>query len=215
MAPADLPDLVERLRRHRVVGIVRHSDAGVAESIARAMLDAGLEAVEVTWTVPGAPALIRRLVADYPDRFLGAGTVVHPEQVDAVVEAGAQYVITPALRPAVLAAAAAHAIPVLPGLMTPTELYLALDLGVRAVKVFPAGTLGPGHLRALREVAPEVAYVPTGGVAPGNVGEWLAAGATAVAVAGAFSAAWRESGAAGVAVTARTLLAEAGADPAT
>lgn len=214
MTGADLPDLVDRLTRHRVVGIVRHTDAAVAEQIARAMLGAGLEAVEVTWTVPGAPALIRRLVSDFPDRFLGAGTVVHPEQVDAVVAAGAQYVVTPALRPAVLSAAAAHGIPVLPGLMTPTELYQALDLGVRAVKVFPAATLGPGHLRALREIAPEVAYVPTGGVAPGNVADWLAAGATAVAVSGAFAAAWRERGAEGVAATARTLLAEAHADPA-
>lgn len=214
MTAAALPDLVSQLERHRIVGIVRHGDAGVAEQIARAMLRAGLEAVEITWTVPGAPELIARLVADYPDRFLGAGTVVHPEQVDAVVRAGAQYVITPALRPAVIAAAAAHGIPVLPGLMTPTELYQALDLGVRAVKIFPAGTLGPAHLRALAEIAPEVAYVPTGGVAPGNVAPWLAAGATAVAVAGAFAAAWREGGADAVEATARTLLAEAHADPA-
>lgn len=214
MPAAMLPDLVSQLRRHRVVGIVRHDDPGVAERLARAMLAAGLEAVEVTWTVPGAPELIRRLVADHPDRYLGAGTVVHPEQVDAVVEAGARYIVTPAVRPLVLEAAAAHGIPVLPGVMTPTELYAALDHGVTAVKVFPAGSLGPGHVRALREIAPQVAYVPTGGVAPGNVAGWLEAGATAVAVAGAFSAAWRVGGAEAVRQTARALLAEAGADPA-
>lgn len=209
-----VPDLLDQLRVHRIIGIVRHVDAGVAEQIARAMLDAGLPAVEVTWTVPGAPGLISRLAADYPDRYLGAGTVVHPEQVEAVVAAGARYVITPALRPAVIRAAHSLGTPVLPGIMTPTELYEAIDLGVRAVKVFPAGSLGPGHVRALREIAPEVSYVPTGGVAPGNVATWLAAGATAVAVASAFSAAWNSGGAAAVAATVATLLAEVDATPA-
>lgn len=163
--PSD--QLLDRLRRHRVVGIVRHADPAVAAAIARAMLHGGLACVEITWTVPRATEVIAGLAEEFGDRYIGAGTVVQADQVDAVADAGARYVVTPAVRPAVVARCAERGIPTLTGIMTPTDLYAAIDLGVRAVKVFPAGTLGVGHLAALKEIAPQVAYVPTGGVRRG------------------------------------------------
>lgn len=206
--------LAGELRAHRLVGIVRHPDTGTAEEIARAVLAGGLHCVEVTWTVPDAPGVIRRLAADHPDRYLGAGTVVHPEQAEAVAAAGARYVVTPAVRPSVVAACAAAGVGVLPGVMTPTELYRALDLGVTAVKLFPAGTLGTGHLAALREIEPDVAYVPTGGVDADSARDWLGRGATAVAVGSLFARAHAAGGAPAVERAARTLVSAVASAPA-
>ena len=212
--PDPSEELLDRLRRHRVVGIVRHADPAVAAGIARALLRGGLACVEITWTVPRATEVIAELAAEFPDRYIGAGTVVHAEQVDAVAEAGARYVVTPAVRPAVVARCRERGIPTLTGIMTPTDLYAAIDLGVRAVKVFPAGTLGPGHVAALAEIAPEVAYVPTGGVDASSAARWLERGATAVAIAGAFTAAWRSGGADAVGRAAADVLAAVGSPPA-
>ncbi len=213
-APDASDELLERLRRHRVVGIVRHADPAVAAEVARALLRGGLACVEITWTVPRATEVLAELAAEFGDRYIGAGTVVRPEQVDAVADAGARYVVTPAVRPAVVARCAERGIPTLTGIMTPTDLYAAIDLGVRAVKVFPAGTLGPGHLAALKEIAPEVAYVPTGGVDASSAREWLERGATAVAIASAFTAAWARGGAEEVSRAAADVLAAVGSPPA-
>lgn len=206
--PTGVEHLLARLRAHRVVGIIRHRDPEVAEQVARAVLQAGLACVEMTWSVTGAPGIIRRLVAEFGDRYVGAGTIVHPWQVDEVADAGARYVVTPAVRPGVVARCAERAIPTLTGLMTPTELFAAIDLGVRAVKLYPAGTLGPGHLSALRDIAPDISYVPTGGVDAANAGDWLRRGATAVAIGSAFTGAFDRGGEAAVAeVTAKVLAA--------
>ncbi len=206
--PTGIEHLLSRLRAHRVVGIIRHRDPEVAEQVALAVLRAGLACVEITWSVPGAPGIIRRVAAEFGDRYVGAGTVVHPWQVDEVADAGARYVVTPAVRPGVVTRCAERGIPTLTGLMTPTELFQAIDLGIRAVKLYPAGTLGPVHLSALRDIAPDVAYVPTGGVDAANAGDWLRRGATAVAIGSAFTGAWDRGGGAAVAeVTAKVLAA--------
>lgn len=210
--PSD--QLLDRLRRHRVVGIVRHADPAVAAAIARAMLHGGLACVEITWTVPRATEVIAGLAEEFGDRYIGAGTVVQADQVDAVADAGARYVVTPAVRPAVVARCAERGIPTLTGIMTPTDLYAAIDLGVRAVKVFPAGTLGVGHLAALKEIAPQVAYVPTGGVDAPSAADWLERGATAVAIASAFTSAWARGGADAVSAAAAAVLAAVGSPPA-
>lgn len=207
-------ELLDRLRAHRVVGIVRHPEPAVATEVGRALLRGGLACVEITWTVPRATEVIAELAAEFGDRYIGAGTVVRADQVDAVADAGARYVVTPAVRPAVIARCAERDIPTLTGVMTPTDLYAALDLGVRAVKVFPAGTLGPGHLAALKEIAPDVDYVPTGGIDASSAREWLDRGATAVAIASAFTAAWARGGAEAVSAAAAAVLAAVGSPPA-
>jgi 2-dehydro-3-deoxyphosphogluconate aldolase/(4S)-4-hydroxy-2-oxoglutarate aldolase len=194
------------LADRRIIVVVRHDDAAAAEEIARAAAGGGLRAVEITMTVPGAAALIATLRASLADDVLvGAGTVLSVRQLDAVVQAGAQFVVTPGLARAIVERCAARQVAVLPGALTPTEVMAGCALGLDALKLFPSDTAGLGHLRALRSVFADVAFVPTGGVTHANAADWFDAGALALGVAGEFHAAHRAGGEAAVGRLARGL----------
>ena len=126
-------------------------------------------------------------------------------QLDAVLEAGAQFVVAPGLDPAMVERCAVAGVAFLPGALTPTEVMNARALGLDAVKLFPSDTGGPAHLRALRSVFADVAFVPTGGVTRANGAGWLDAGAHALGLAGEFDAAWRAGGEQAVRALARDL----------
>jgi 2-dehydro-3-deoxyphosphogluconate aldolase/(4S)-4-hydroxy-2-oxoglutarate aldolase len=190
----------------RIVVVVRHDDDAAAEELARAAVDGGLRAVEITTSVPGAAALIASLRESLPhDVLVGAGTVLSQRQLDAALAAGAQFVVSPGLDRAIVEHCAAARTPVLPGALTPTEVMAARALGLDAVKLFPSDTVGPAHLKALRSVFGDVAFVPTGGVASANAAAWLRAGARALGMAGEFDAAHRAGGAQAVRDLARRL----------
>jgi 2-dehydro-3-deoxyphosphogluconate aldolase/(4S)-4-hydroxy-2-oxoglutarate aldolase len=202
------PSVAALLGERRIVAVVRHADAAAAEEIARAAADGGLRAVEITMSVPGAAALIAQLRATLePGVLVGAGTVLAAEQLEAVLAADAQFVVAPGLDLEIVRGCAAARVAVLPGALTPTEVTAARTLGLDAVKLFPADTVGPGHLRALRSVFPDVAFVPTGGVTSANAGAWLDAGARALGMAGEFDAAHRAGGAGAVRRLAQELSA--------
>jgi 2-dehydro-3-deoxyphosphogluconate aldolase / (4S)-4-hydroxy-2-oxoglutarate aldolase len=188
--------VLELLAGRRIVVVVRHDDPAVAEQIARAAADGGLRAVEITTTVPGAAELIAELRASLaPDVLVGAGTVLSARQLEAVLAAGAQFVVAPGLDRAIVAGCAAARVAVLPGVLTPTEVTAARGLGLDAVKLFPSDGVGPAHLRALRSVFADVAFVPTGGVTSANAAAWFDAGARALGMAGEFDAVHRAGGA--------------------
>ena len=190
----------------RVIAVVRHDDAQAALEMSHAVVDGGLRAVEITCAVPGAAEVIGRLRGALDDGVLvGAGTVLRREELEAVVAAGAQFVVSPGLDPDIVEQALAAGVAALPGVLTPSEVTRARALGVDTVKLFPAQSLGPDHLRALRSVFRDVAFVPTGGVTRGNAETWFAAGAVAVGLAGELAGAYREGGAQAVARLARTL----------
>jgi 2-dehydro-3-deoxyphosphogluconate aldolase/(4S)-4-hydroxy-2-oxoglutarate aldolase len=200
---ASLPAL---LGDRRVIAVVRHADAQAALEIGRAAVDGGLRCVEITCAVPDAASVIRELRATVRDDVLvGAGTVLEPAELGAVAAGGAQFVVSPGLDPEIVAQARAAGVPALPGVLTPSEVAQARALGLDAVKLFPAEPLGPAHLRALRSVFRDVAFVPTGGVTHANAAGWLAAGALAVGLAGEFGAAYEEGGAQAVVRLARNL----------
>jgi 2-dehydro-3-deoxyphosphogluconate aldolase/(4S)-4-hydroxy-2-oxoglutarate aldolase len=183
------------LADRRIIVVVRHDDAAAAEAIARASAAGGLRAVEITTSVPGAAALVATLRASLaPDVLVGAGTVLSPGQLDAMLDAGAQFVVSPGLDRVVVERCAAARVPIVPGALTPTEVMAGRSLGLDALKLFPAQTVGPGHLRALRSVFGDVAFVPTGGVSSANAAGWFEAGAHALGLAGEFDAAHRDGG---------------------
>nr|WSY51375.1 2-dehydro-3-deoxyphosphogluconate aldolase [Streptomyces sp. NBC_00886] len=128
---------------------------------------------------PGLPAHLRRAVAD-GQGGVGAGTVMTADQAEELIEAGAQYLVTPGCRPGVAQAAAAAGIPVVMGALTPTEVGQVLDLDVDAVKIFPARAFGPRHFRDLAGPFPDVPLVASGGVNADNAAGFLEAGARAV-----------------------------------
>ena len=178
--------LLEPLRSARVVPVVRTHATRHAATAVQWLRDAGLRIFEITMTIPDAPSLIRELAAD-PALLVGAGTVPDAATAETCLAAGARFIVAPwvdaSLAPPCRNAGAALML----GALTPTEVRAALAAGADAVKVFPASSVGgPGHIRALCSVLPHVAFCPTGGVEPANVGTYLAAGAAFVGMGGAL-----------------------------
>jgi 2-dehydro-3-deoxyphosphogluconate aldolase / (4S)-4-hydroxy-2-oxoglutarate aldolase len=157
----------------RIIPVVVLDDAAAAAPLAEALLAGGLHTVEVTLRTPAAPAAIRALSA-YGDLQVGAGTALTPAQVDAAVDAGARFVVTPGFGPTVVARCAALGVPVIPGVATATEIQMALDAGLEMVKFFPAEQLGgPAMIKALSAPFRSVRFIPTGGVNAGNLRAYL------------------------------------------
>ncbi len=176
--------LLDRLRAARVVPVVRTHSAAHAATGVGWLRDAGIYVFEITMTIPNAPDLIRELAAD-PALLVGAGTVPDAATAEACLAAGAKFIVAPWVDPALAEPCRAHGAALMLGAMTPTEVRAALSAGADVVKVFPAASAGgPGHIKALVSVFPGVAFCPTGGVDPGNVGTYLAAGAAFVGMGG-------------------------------
>lgn len=178
------PSLIDRLRAARVVPVVRTRRADLAATGIGWLRGAGLTVFEITMTIPDAPALIRELARD-PALLVGAGTVPDAATAEACLRAGARFIVAPWVDPALSAPCRAHGAALMLGAVTPTEVRAALAAGADVVKIFPAASAGgPGHIKALASVFPGVAFCPTGGVEPGNVAAYLAAGAAFVGMGG-------------------------------
>ena len=181
--PASRAHVVEQIGEAGVVAVIRLKDPDRLRAVVDAIADGGVRALEVTMTVPGAVELIRQLSAAMPAGFLlGAGTVVDADTAARVIDAGAQFVVSPVFRPAVIEACHERSVPAMPGCFTPTEILDAWEAGADVVKVFPATALGPGYLKDVRGPLPDVKLMPTGGVTLDNAGDWIRAGAVAVGV---------------------------------
>ena len=147
---------------------------------------AGLRVFEITMTIPDAPALIRELASD-PDLLIGAGTVPDEATARLCLAAGARFIVAPWVDPTLAAPCREAGAALMLGALTPTEVRVALQSGADVVKIFPASSGGgPAHIKALASVFPGVPFCPTGGVEPGNVATYLAAGAAFVGMGGAL-----------------------------
>ncbi len=174
--------VLEAILRARIVPIIRTSSRDWAVEAAEALAASGLGIIEITFTVPEAPAVIRSLRARFPDVLVGAGTVTNADVAAQAVDAGAQFLLSPALSPGMIDVARRHGVLAVPGAFSPTEVLQALERGAELIKIFPAETGGPRHIRAILAPLPQARLLPTGGVTPENVGDWLAAGAAAVGI---------------------------------
>ena len=171
----------------RVIGVLRGCPAQFVGPVAEAAVSTGVRALEVTLDSPSPLESIRQLVEKLPDTAVGAGTVLKPESVDLVAEAGARYVVSPILDPEIISQAKMRGLMCIPGAATPSEIWQAWRLGADAVKVFPAERLGgPGFISDLRAPLGQPPLVPTGGVNRLNVAQYLESGAAAVAVGSAM-----------------------------
>ncbi|MGV8976793.1 MAG: bifunctional 4-hydroxy-2-oxoglutarate aldolase/2-dehydro-3-deoxy-phosphogluconate aldolase [Cellulomonas sp.] len=167
-------DVLSALTAARLVPVVVLDDAQDADALAGSLVAGGLPVAEVTFRTAAAQDSIRAMSAR-GDILVGAGTVLTPEQVDQAVAAGASYVVSPGLSRAVVERCQEHGILALPGAVTATEIQAALELGLTAVKFFPAGTAGgAGAIAALAAPFGGVSFVPTGGIGPKNLHEYLA-----------------------------------------
>ncbi len=182
-------EITQRLVAGRVIGIVRADDTDRAAVVATTLVEAGLPAVEVALTTPGAVRVLERLAGEVgPDGpLLGAGTVLDAVSAGRALDAGARFLVSPALDRAVIETCHRHGAACVPGVATATEIVRGLSWGADLLKLFPASALTPGWLTAVRAALPQAPLVPTGGVDAGNARAWLDAGAVAVAVGGALT----------------------------
>jgi 2-dehydro-3-deoxyphosphogluconate aldolase / (4S)-4-hydroxy-2-oxoglutarate aldolase len=182
LARTQLPD---RTATAKLIVVVRAADAADYDRVLDALIDAGIRSIELTLTTPGTIDRLPKLLTQFGDTAdIGIGTVTDVPQLTAAVDAGAHYLVTPISDPELVDAANRSRVPIVPGGLTPTELFAAWRAGAAAVKVFPANQVGPGYVKDLRGPFPEMAVVPSGGVDLRNAVAWLAAGATAVSVGG-------------------------------
>jgi len=199
-----LPGL-DPLLQSGVIAVVRVSEAVRLGPAARALAAGGVGAVEVTLTTPGAIDTIADLAADagLAGCVIGAGTVLDESAARYVIDAGARFVVSPTLNPAVIRACRDRGVPCMPGGLTPTELLEGWRVGAAVMKLFPASAVGPGYLRDVLAPLPFLRLVPSGGVSLENAGEWIRAGAAAVSVGSALVSAARLADGATVELTAR------------
>lgn len=176
---------IHQLTRAVVVAVMRAPDVESALRGCDALVAGGITGIEIAYTTPDTPAVIRQIDRRYGERiFLGAGTVRTARQAQDAVDAGARFLVSPGTSENLSVAMLATGVPVLLGALTPSEVMRATELGAHAVKVFPASLGGPAYLRALRAPFPDVPFVPTGGVNPSNLADWFRAGAAAVGAGG-------------------------------
>ncbi len=177
-------EICRRIQAEALIPIIRVPSPEIAIRAADAILAGGISIIEVTMTVPDAPSVIRTLRERFQDRVvLGAGTVLDEKTVRSCVEAGADFIVSPGFDAAILTAAHACGVPMMPGALTPTEVIAAWKAGADMVKIFPCSALGgPKYLRALRGPLPQVKYLVTGGVNATTAGDYIAAGASALGV---------------------------------
>lgn len=177
-------EVVRQIRETGVVPVVRAASADEAMRAVDALKAGGLDVLEITLTVPGALRVIEAVAARFgADALVGAGTVLDAEAARACMEAGARFVVSPALDLETIACCRERGVAVLPGALTPTEVVRAWTAGADFVKVFPAGALGgASYIKSLKAPLPQIELVPTGGVSLRTAADFIRAGASALGV---------------------------------
>ncbi|HSH78849.1 MAG TPA: bifunctional 4-hydroxy-2-oxoglutarate aldolase/2-dehydro-3-deoxy-phosphogluconate aldolase [Herpetosiphonaceae bacterium] len=182
-----MTQILDSLLATRIIAVVRLERYDQAVPVAEALLQGGISAIEFTLTGSGALEAVAKVRAALGTAAqIGVGTVLAPDAAEAAISAGAEFVVTPAVRPAVIATCRAHGVPILSGALTPTEVLAAHEAGADAIKIFPARAVGPQYLRDLLAPLPGLLLVPTGGIDAGNARAYLDAGAVAVGIGGSL-----------------------------
>ena len=178
--------VVHQLTAEGLVPVIRADSAAIALRIVEALVEGGIRTLEITMTVPDA----MKAIGSVAERFgtsvlLGAGTVTSRALAEGAIDAGAEFLVTPCVVPEVIAVARQRDVAVLPGAMTPTEVFSAWSLGGDIIKIFPASNVGgASYLKALKGPFPQIPLCPTGGVTLQTIGDFVRAGASAVGVGG-------------------------------
>lgn len=167
----------------KIVAIVRSPSGTELVQVARALLEGGIRAIEITFTVPGAAKVLEQITEELGQEIvLGAGTVLDAETARLAILAGAEFIVAPNTNAAVIRVCRRYSRLAIPGALTPTEVVRAWELGADIVKVFPAEIGGPAYLRALKAPLPQVQLMPTGGVNLQTAADFLKAGACCLGI---------------------------------
>jgi 2-dehydro-3-deoxyphosphogluconate aldolase / (4S)-4-hydroxy-2-oxoglutarate aldolase len=205
-----IDDVIQKIGEVGIVPVVRATTLDDARRAVDAICEGGIPIIEITMTIPDAPAVIRALVRRFGHKVVtGAGTVSTAAQAEDCLGAGAEFLVSPGLSLPVMRIAQARAKLSIPGVLTPTEVMAAQSEGAKLVKIFPCGSVGgPKYIKSLRAPFPQLAMIPTGGVNISNATEYLMAGAFALGVGADLvdTAALREGNSQKIADAARALV---------
>lgn len=179
-------NILSRLRTQKVIALIRADSPASLVDCARALAAGGLTCIELTMTTPDALGCCARVARELPEVLLGLGTVLDADTAARGIAAGAKFIVTPAVRPAVIQACKTAGVPILSGALTPTEACAAWDAGADVIKIFPAEFFGPAYIKSLKAPFPQMEFLPTGGVTPETIGAFLRAGAFATAAGSAL-----------------------------
>lgn len=194
--------VLTRIKQKGIVAVVRGNNEEEACQTVERCLEGGVDAIELTFTVPFAHRLMEQLARRYGEKIvLGAGTVLDAETARTALLCGAEFVVSPHLNPDVIRLCNRYRKVCAAGFMTPTEAVNALECGADLLKLFPGEAFGPSFLKAIKAPLPQADIMPTGGVNIQNAGEWIKAGATALGAGGCLTRG-------DVAANARAFLAE-------
>jgi 2-dehydro-3-deoxyphosphogluconate aldolase/(4S)-4-hydroxy-2-oxoglutarate aldolase len=175
-------EIRERLLNPGVVAIIRADSSAQLIDAAKALAEGGITAMEVTMTTPDALQVIRDVSQALGDGILmGVGTVLDTETARMALLAGAEFVVTPVMKPDIIQLCNRYSKLIACGAYTPTEALAAHEAGADFIKIFPADTLGPGYIKAIRAPLPQLQIIPTGGVDIHTAGDFIRAGCVAVA----------------------------------
>ena len=174
MANKLMEEMKEKIHAMKIVPVVKLNDAKDAVPLAKALVEGGIPCAEVTFRTDAAVESIKKMLEAYPEMLVGAGTVLTTAQVDAAIEAGAKFIVSPGLNPKTVKYCQEKNIPILPGVATASEIEQALELGLDVVKFFPAEVNGGlPAIKALSAPYHMMQFMPTGGVNPQNIKEYL------------------------------------------
>ena len=174
---------IDALLKHKIMGLVRTNDQATGQAMAEAMVNAGIRTIEITLTTPGALNIVEKL-SENKDLIVGVGTVISKEDVKSAEKSGAKFIVSPNTDSDVIEKTKSLDMVSMPGIATATEVGRALKSGADILKLFPASTYGPAHLKALRDPYPGQLWCPTGGISLGSVDDWFAAGANLIGLGG-------------------------------
>ncbi len=179
--------IIEQLKETTIIPVLRKIPYEKSQEIIQALYNGGIRAIEVTMESDRAELIIQESLGAFGDKMLvGAGTVLTPEDCTRAIEAGAQFIVSPAFDEAVVACAVEHEVPVIPGVFTPSEMLQAHQAGASMVKLFPASVLGPAFIKDVKGPLSHIEIMATGGITKDTAKSYLTAGAVAVGAGSAL-----------------------------
>ncbi len=179
----DKTEVIEKIRDTKIIPVIRAESADKAQIIIEALVRGGIDVLEITMTIPNAVELIARLSDEYKNTavVIGAGTVLDKKTAQKCVRAGAKFVVSPILNLEIVSFCNQNKTAVMPGALTPTEIFTARQAGADIVKIFPVSAMGGvSYLKAVKTVFPHIEMIPTGGINLKNAVDYIKAGALAV-----------------------------------
>lgn len=191
-------NVYESFIRAKAVAVIRTNTYEEAKEISLAAIEGGIKVIEVTMTVPNGAKLIKELKEINSDIMVGAGTVLKEEQLNECAENGTDFIVSPCLDEEIVKASINLKVPVIPGVMTMSELNRAYSMGLRFIKVFPGNVVGKGFIKAAKSIYSDISIMPTGGVSGSNFAEWLEAGADSFGIGSDLNKIFKNEGSNGV-----------------